>query len=89
MPGSGYDWAVLAYVLLAVLAVVVIGLLAWGSGRGTGGDETHRFDRARELTREWSRGGQPPADGKGGTDGGAGKDERGGAGKDERGRSGR
>jgi hypothetical protein len=46
---------VLAYVLLAVLAVVVIGLLAWSSARSRRGDETERFSKARELTREWSR----------------------------------
>jgi heme/copper-type cytochrome/quinol oxidase subunit 2 len=54
--------AVLAYVLLAVLAVVVIGLLAWSSARSRRGDETERFSKARELTREWSRGDdEPPA----------------------------
>lgn len=58
MPDSGYDWGVLAYVLLAVAALIVIGLLARGAGRSNRGDETHRFDRARELTREWSRNGQ-------------------------------
>ena len=67
MPESGYDWGVLAYVLLAVAALVVIGLLARGAGRSDRGDETQRFDRARELTREWSRNGQekPRSDGDG------------------------
>jgi hypothetical protein len=45
---------VLIYAVIAVVVVLVIAALVWAASRTDRGDETDRFLRARELTREWS-----------------------------------